>query len=248
MRTYMILLIGCLTVYSVSACDKDNYEYLLCADSIKYWDRITPYLRTEGLAFQARGYQPFWYDENRYYSYDSAQEIAFKKVWRINDNNLEIQLYHDSIPVGDKEIFQIVRLTENSLILSRSGYRMLYVKSKYQSTKLSLNPEQRRGYRVAEVASHKQIEELIKTTYKVSKRKKVTSPIDFYINIHIKLDKNGFVKDAIILEKSLNISKYNIFYAILLSRLKNIRFIPAHNDYTGETYDCNFILPIKYCH
>jgi len=158
----MILLIGYLTMINAFACNKINYEYLLSADSIKYWDKVTPNFKIEGLAFRASDHQPFWYDENRYYSYSSAQEIAFQKVWMIKNNNLEIQLWHDSTPVGDKEVFQIIKLTEDSLILSKNGYRALYMKSKDQKTELTLKPEQRRGYIFAQIASQKQIEQLIK--------------------------------------------------------------------------------------
>ena len=42
MRICMTLLIGYLTMINAFACNKINYEYLLSADSIKYWDKVTP--------------------------------------------------------------------------------------------------------------------------------------------------------------------------------------------------------------
>ena len=246
MRICMILLIGYLTMINAFACNKINYEYLLSADSIKYWNKVTPNFKIEGLAFRASDHQPFWYDENRYYSYSSAQEIAFQKVWMIKNNNLEIQLWHDSTPVGDKEVFQIIKLTEDSLILSKNGYRVLYMKSKDQKTELTLKPEQRRGYIFAQIASQKQIEQLIKSTYKMARKQHITFPKQIQVNVYVSLGKDGLIKRTTILDKSHKNSKYNSFYVILLSRLKNMKFFPAYNEYTGERYDCDFCIPIKY--
>ena len=135
--------------------------------------------------------------------------------------------------------YRIMNITNERLLL-KSPLRVVEYKNVGDiSEQITVFPPYRWSFKFCKLlTSTEEMTDIVKVTMENSKNNKLKFPNPFKVIVSVRVNRKGRVGEIELIEKSPNDTKYDSFYSLLKSNLKNgMLFTPDMDIETGETFD-----------
>lgn len=227
---------------------------LLTGGEKKYWERIDSQnvIDNYGIVFCIDSTLE-WYDKDRAIHYTSPQDEIFEKFFEINNGKMYISHRIKGVKSAIIDSLCILKISEDSLIISvneENKGMLIFTKSKDQKTKEKpwVNPDPRMmsGFKTPIIQNLDLLTEIIHSIIYWVKIRGDPYPESFNVRYKIKIDGKGIIQQVAYFDEPSLLNTFNYFYSLLFERIKELRFYPAMNSSTNDTYEFEWILPITY--
>ncbi len=250
MRIYLLffLLLKITIIYG----NEIDTLSLLTGGNTKYWDRIDSNIVNYGIAF-SKDSTIEWYDKDRAIHYTCQQDEMSERCFVINNGRMYIYYRMKDRKSHIIDSLFILKITDDSLIINfneGNDGMLIFIKSKDQNSKTKpwVNPDPRLkpGFKAPIIQDADLLTDNIESIISWLKIRGDPYPESFRVRYKILIDKNGNIQQVSNLEDPSLLNPFNYFYSLLFEKIKELRFFPAMNIYSNETYEFKWVLPINY--
>lgn len=215
---------------------KDSIYYYLTADSVKYWNAKNYSIN---YVFYKKKNCYLEFDENRSVIISSQQDAIFNKIFKIRGKTLMFLYEMPDKTTSPADInMEIIKITDDTLILRNKIRDIIFIKSSDQTTPLS------KSFDISKISlprinlSQNRILSIIRLQFDIYKH---NCPTIIKAEYRIHINKLGGIDRISYFKKPFDYEQYKSFYLALLFCIKNMPFLPAENIETKEKCDMEII-------
>lgn len=254
---YMVIWLCLLFVnITVNATEIDTLS-ILTNNSQRYWNVLDN--NNIGVCFCNNGdFEDFIYkkrhiscSEEQVFRYETSSYNTMSLLgtkFRLKDG--EIEIYYKRTPHIVLKKYVIINLSNDKICLLNENDTLTYCLASDQDTPITVEPELQRGYRLAKIQDPNAISCIIDSVQHICRIERMDMPLSFKVDILLGIDVDGSICNANYVTGTTDYfpgkGSERFFYSLLLDGIKQLRFSPAKNDRTSETFFCEFLMPIKY--